>query len=270
MPLKDIVSIIKDSAAGLREVALVILLAVLLFNPPVIVGWLKNSQLDKVGMFGISFEARKEAEASRSDTLAIATQVQTTDKQTKEAEARMALLAADLERAKAQISNQASLSPAALASLSKVTKQVESVRNDLAKTRDATRLAQAQAKRVVIAQTQAVQKAGGAVRQEGWVWVGQLDPQSGKLRDVGEPETVVAPKTLDPARLKGGEISFRSATYIYREPFDGADQPSGIIGVAPAGASAKATDARLMRFRREGLPRRDPDDKILWVRIAPD
>jgi len=271
MAPKDVVSTIKDGAAGVREIALVVLLGVLLFNPPVLVGWLQSSQLDKVGVFGISFEARKVAEASRDQSLIAANQLQAVEERAKLAEAKVTRLAAALAQSippEAPITTGSPPQTAATANLRALAKQVDSVRREIAGTRVAAQRAQVSTQKAVIAQTRAVQKAGGAARSEGWVWAGQIDPLTGKLRNVGEPETV-ATSTLDPDRLKGSEVRFQATTYIYREPFDGASQPTGIIGVAPAGKTATATEARLMKFRREGLARRDPNDQILWVRIGP-
>lgn len=272
MPLKELVSIIKDAAAGLREVALVVLLAVLLFNPPVLVGWLESSQLEKVGVFGISFEARKAAQESRQLSLQAANQAQDVEGQAKAAEAKLAQLTTTLKRVIPSTAQPSLAAPRAAspAELRELVKQVESVRRDLASTRTSARLAQAGARQAVIAQTRAVEKAGGIVRREGWVWVGQIDATSGKLRDVGEPETVQAPRTLDPARLKNDEVRFVATTDVYAEPFDGASQRSLIVGVVAAGKTATVTAARLVRFRREGVPGRDANDQILWVRIDPD
>ncbi|MBN8831959.1 MAG: hypothetical protein J0G94_15365 [Sphingomonadales bacterium] len=256
----------------MRELALVILIGILLFNPPVLVGWLKNSQLEKVGVFGISFEARKEAEESREMSLAAVADLRAVQERAKTAEAKVAQLATALERTMSGVSQSATGGSAAGPSpgeLRELTKRIDSVKRDIAGTRAAAQVAQVRTRQAVIAQTKALKSAGGAVDAEGWVWAGQIDSRSGKLRDVGEPETVVAPATYDMTQLKGARITFRASTDIYQEPFDGASQRSALIGVIPAGSTATVIDARKLRFARQGLSGRDPDDQILWLRINP-
>jgi hypothetical protein len=307
---KDMIAIIKDSAAGLREVLLVALLLVLLFNPPVITGWLASSGLDKFSAFGFSVETRKAAEASREQNLAVANNLQAVEARARAAEQNVERLQAALERTLAGAETGASMLPAAASpsasarpaadpvaqvaqpaisssppatppataaadpalrrQLKELSAQVDSLAADLGSTRAAAQRAQAQTRAAVVTQSRIVERAGGTIRREGWVWVGQIDPASGRLRDVGVPETVVAPVTLDPGRLAGSALRFSALTDIYREPFDGASAPSAIVGVATPADTAKVIEARLVRFAREGLTGRGADDRILWARIGPD
>ncbi len=272
MPAKDIISTIKDAAVALREVALIALLAVLLFNPPVLVGWLENSKLEKVGVFGISFEARKAAQESRNQGLAAANEVSQLKEQARITEANFGKLQAALEKTVARTAGNTSNASARSGlddGVREISRQLDVVRRDIEMTRAAAQRAQTGTQKALIAQTQAVEKAGGSVKREGWVWVGQIDTRTGKLRDVGTPETVYEPGSLDPGKLTGSLLRFRSTTDIYQEPFDGAGRASPIVAVAAAETAGTVLEAKLIRFKREGLPLRDADDQILWARIAP-
>lgn len=293
IPFKDLIVLIKDSAAGLREVLLVALLLVLLFNPPIITGWLASSGLDKFSAFGFSVETRKAAEASRNQNLAVANNLQAVELRARLAEQKLEQMKVALAGALATSQNQlpqlppergrdsADAQPPTPTSvppqppvlsqqLRQLSAQVDALAGDLGRTRMAAQRAQVQTRAAVVKQAAIIEKAGGAVRLEGWVWVGQIAAGGEQLRDVGVPETVVAPATLVPDRLVGTQLRFSATTDIYRAPFDGASQRSAIVGVASPKDVVRVREARLIRFARQGSANRNPDDQILWARIAPD
>lgn len=248
MAFKETIAVIKDSATGLREALLVILLLVLLVDPPRLARWLDHSNLDKVGIFGISFETKKAVAESRTQTLDVANKLQQLQTRATDAETRAKELQAALDKVVA-----AAPAGAVPASLAAAKEQVDRLASDAAQTVQLTQAAQQQTTQAIARQSATLVQVGGRVAADvGWAMAGRTDASGTAW--IGRPNvTAASPSELSATAKFWTETNLRAV--------DGqgwySDRP--IIDVLRANEQVKVLDTARSPAKAGG--------SFLWLKV---
>lgn len=235
MVLKDGVSTVKDGFTALREALLVALLLVLWLSPGSILGWLDDSNIDKLGILGVTVERQKKQEVSAANKLA---ELETSNERT----------ATELDALKGAIAGlSATGGNAGGARLAEVQARVAQLSTTVATTGRLAKTAALQSAATIASQTKALEQLGKSVKLRGWVVAGRVDAS----RTNWLPGTRIITDEA-PIGLAGRSTKFTTATYIRSiEPLGGGIFYSQrkVVGAVAPGETVNVEDVKASRAK---------------------